>query len=145
MSTARTRNGEPVHDMGHQGARKTGSHGVPGKRVDGRGAVAVACGVCRVVPHGRADGAQSGHARETAKRHARTSLRLPDELQKIENEGGLHPGPEWSLQIALFAANHYDWDGSEENRDEVTRMAQSSSKGMQRHGLFQKHGLLRDH
>ncbi len=84
--------------------------------------------------------------KETAKCHARTSLRLPDELRKIENEGGgLHPDPECSLQIALFAVNHYDWDGSEENRDEVTRMAQSISKYMQRHGFGQKHALSRDH
>ncbi len=70
--------------------------------------------------------------KETAKRHARTSLRLPDELRKMENEGDLHPDPECSLQIALYAVNYFDWDGGTENKDEVIHMAQSIAGCLQR-------------
>ncbi len=66
-----------------------------------------------------------GIPKDTIKRHARTSLRLPDKLRKMENEGTLHPDPECSLQIALFAVNHYDWDGEKEKIHDVVHMVQS--------------------
>ena len=66
--------------------------------------------------------------REEVKRHVITDLRLPKELQKLENEGALHVDPECSLHIALFAVNYHDWDGKKDGEAAVTMMAQSMSK-----------------
>jgi len=60
--------------------------------------------------------------------HILTDLRLPTELKKMENEGFLHPDPNCSLTIALFAVNHYEWDGTKRDKSDVIRMAQSISK-----------------
>ena len=49
--------------------------------------------------------------KDAIKQHVRTSMRLPLELKRLENEGNLHPNPDCSLQIALFAVNYYEWDG----------------------------------
>ena len=62
------------------------------------------------------------------KLHVRTSLRLPPELEKLENEGGLHAEPNCSLQIALYAVNYYDWDGDKDKEQDVLRLAQSLSR-----------------
>ena len=61
-------------------------------------------------------------------RHVRTSLRLPEQLREIEVQGELHPDPECSLQIALFAVNHYEWDNQRQDEKKVTQMAQAISK-----------------
>ena len=66
--------------------------------------------------------------KEEIKRYVRTSLRLPEALRMMENAGYLHPDPECSLQIALFAVNHYDWDGEKQDEDKVTELAQAVSK-----------------
>ena len=70
----------------------------------------------------------SSLSKEMVKRHIRTSLRLPDSLRVMENSGYLHPNPECSLQIALFAVNHYDWDGEKYNDEKVIQLAQTISK-----------------
>ena len=70
----------------------------------------------------------SSFSKEVIKQHVRTSLRLPEELRLMENAGHLHPDPECSLQIALFAVNHNDWDGEKQNEGKVTQMAQAISK-----------------
>lgn len=58
------------------------------------------------------------------KRHVRTPLRLPDDLRTL-NEGSLHPDPQISLQIALFAVNHHNWDGSNDDAKNVLQTAES--------------------
>ena len=63
-------------------------------------------------------------SREVIKRHVRTPLRLPDAL-RARNEEGLHPDPEISLQIALYAVNHHDWDGRKDSADDVVRTAEA--------------------
>lgn len=59
--------------------------------------------------------------------HVRTSLRLPPELKEMENQGGLHPNPDLSLRIALFAVNHYKWDGQNETEKDVVNLAKAIS------------------
>ena len=61
--------------------------------------------------------------KERIKRHIRTPRRLPEEL-RARNEEGLHPDPQISLQIALFAVNHHDWDGDEGSADAVLHTAE---------------------
>ena len=65
--------------------------------------------------------------RDVIKQHVRTSLRLPLELKKLENEGNLHSDPDCSLQIALFAVNHYEWTRKKNDEKKVIRMAKSIS------------------
>lgn len=65
-------------------------------------------------------------AKDEVKRHIRSPLRLPAKLREL-NEGGLHPNPDLSLQIALFAVNHHDWDGQKEQEGDVLRTAESVS------------------
>ena len=59
--------------------------------------------------------------------HVRTSLRLPPGLRELENSGALHPDPDLSLRIALFAVNHYRWDGEGETEGAVTDLARGIS------------------
>ena len=56
-------------------------------------------------------------------KHVRTSMRLPERLRELENRGDLHPDPDKSLRIALFAADHYRWDGDEDTEEAVTSLA----------------------
>ena len=65
--------------------------------------------------------------KDVIKQHVRTSMRLPLELKMLENEGNLHPNPDCSLQIALFAVNYYEWDGKKKNEKNVMQLAQSLS------------------
>ena len=60
------------------------------------------------------------------KLHVRTPMRLPIEL-RMRNEEGLHPDPETSLEIALFAVNHHDWDGNRDTVKDVMDTAESIS------------------
>ena len=62
--------------------------------------------------------------KDKIKCHIRTPIRLPNKL-RTRNEEGLHPDPELSLQIALFAVNYHDWDGQKGTEDDVIRMAES--------------------
>lgn len=66
-------------------------------------------------------------SKETIKRHIRTPLRLPEKLRAL-NEDGLHPDPQISLQIALFAVNLHDWDGHDGDAKDVLRTAEGISK-----------------
>ncbi len=65
--------------------------------------------------------------KETIKRNIRTPLRLPEKL-RVLNEEGLHPDPQISLWIALFAVNLHDWDGSDGDAEDVLRTAEGISK-----------------
>ena len=65
--------------------------------------------------------------KDAIKQHVRTSMRLPLELKRLENEGNLHPNPDCSLQIALFAVNYYEWDDKKKNEKNVIQLAQSLS------------------
>ena len=69
----------------------------------------------------------SGITSDAIKQHVRTSLRLPPKLKTLENEGNLHPKPDCSLQIALFAVNYYEWDDKKNNAKKVVQMAQAIS------------------
>ena len=66
--------------------------------------------------------------KDVIKQHIRTSLRLPLELKKLENEGNLHSDPDCSLQIALFAVNYYKWNRKKNDEKKVIRMAKSISR-----------------
>ena len=61
-------------------------------------------------------------------RHIITDERLPLELKKLENEGVLHTNIECSLYIALFAVNHYEWNGQSDIKNNVINLALSISK-----------------
>ena len=61
-------------------------------------------------------------------RHLVTIKRLPDELQELESNGSLHQNPKLSIVIALFATDHFDWDGGIHNQDEVITLAKSIAK-----------------
>ncbi len=61
------------------------------------------------------------------RRHVRTPLRLPDEL-RVLNETGLHPDPKYSLYIALFATDHYQWNGEKDVEENVIHMAKLLSR-----------------
>jgi len=65
--------------------------------------------------------------KEQIKRHIRSPLRLPLKVRKL-NEEGMHPDPMLSLQIALFAVNHHDWDGDEDAADDVLHTAESIAR-----------------
>ncbi len=65
--------------------------------------------------------------KERIKRHIRTPGRLPKDL-RARNEEGLHPDPQLSLHIALFAVNHHDWDGDEGSADAVLHTAESIAR-----------------
>jgi len=67
-------------------------------------------------------------SKEETKLHVRTSLRLPETLRLMENAGHLHPDPECSLQIALFAVNYHDWDGEKRDEEKTVRLAQEISR-----------------
>lgn len=69
--------------------------------------------------------------KEKIKRHTATALRLPKKLKQIENEGGLHPDPRCSLAIALFATDHFQWDGENEKNNEVVELAKNISRYLQ--------------
>ena len=65
------------------------------------------------------------------KQHLITGLRLPAELRKIEEEGGLHPNHECSIKIALFATDHFNWDGQKNKEKDVVNLALAISKHLQ--------------
>jgi len=65
--------------------------------------------------------------KEEIKRHIRSPMRLPEEL-RIRNEVGLHPDPQLSLQIALFAVNYHDWDGDQESVETVIQTAEETAR-----------------
>ena len=65
------------------------------------------------------------------KRHLVTGLRLPAELRKIEEEGGLHPNHECSIKIALFATDHFNWDGQKNKEKDVVNLAVAISEYLQ--------------
>ena len=64
--------------------------------------------------------------------HAITDERLPSKLKKLENEGALHSNTDCSLYIALYAVNHYEWDGQKNNEKNVIDLATSISKYLQK-------------
>ena len=66
-------------------------------------------------------------SKEVIKLNIRTPLRLPEGLRAL-NEEGLHPDPQISLQIALFAVNLHDWDGNGSGAEDVLRTAEGISK-----------------
>ena len=68
-------------------------------------------------------------AREKIILHVRTNLRLPKRLRQLEQKGAIHPDPDWSLYIALFAVNHYGWDKGK-NADHVIWLAQQLAEQM---------------
>lgn len=65
--------------------------------------------------------------KEEIKRLVKTPLRLPKTL-RTRNEEGLHPDPQISLQIALFAVNHHDWDDSNTDTKDVLQTAESIAR-----------------
>ena len=65
------------------------------------------------------------------KRHLITGLRLPAELRKLEEEGGLHPNHECSINIALFATDHFNWDGEKNKEKDVVNLALAISEYLQ--------------
>ena len=65
------------------------------------------------------------------KRHLITGLRLPAELRKLEEEGGLHPNHECSIKIALFATDHFNWDGQKNKEKDVVNLALAISEYLQ--------------
>ncbi len=67
-------------------------------------------------------------SKKKIQQHVITNLRLPKNLREMENAGALHSNPECSLHIALFAVNHYNWDGDMNSQDAVTELALSISK-----------------
>jgi hypothetical protein len=66
-------------------------------------------------------------SKEVIKRSICTPFRLPEGLRAL-NEEGLHPDPQISLQIALFAVNLRDWDGNNGDAEDVLRTAEEISK-----------------
>jgi hypothetical protein len=66
-------------------------------------------------------------------RHVRTSMRLPEKLREMENNGALHSDPECSLQIALFTVNYHKWNGDAKEQDVVIDLALSISKYLSQH------------
>ena len=65
------------------------------------------------------------------KRHLITGLRLPAELRKLEEEGRLHHVHECSIKIALFATDHFNWDGQKNKEKDVVNLAIAISKYLQ--------------
>ena len=52
-------------------------------------------------------------------------------MLKIEEEGGLHPNHECSIKIALFATDHFNWDGQKNKEKDVVSLALAISKHLQ--------------
>ena len=61
------------------------------------------------------------------RRHIRTPMRLPDML-RARNEEGLHTDPQLSLQIALYAVDLYDWDGNNDDVEDILQTAELIAK-----------------
>ena len=70
------------------------------------------------------------------RRHVRTPMRLPEGLRVRNREGGLHPDPQLSLQIALFAVNLHEWDGG---NDESTEGVLQTAELIARHLVASHH------
>ena len=57
--------------------------------------------------------------------HLKTPLRLPKRLKEL-NETGLHSDPKYSLHIALFATDYYEWDSrGGDTEDKVVDLAKT--------------------
>ena len=65
------------------------------------------------------------------KRHLITGLRLPAELRKLEEEGGLHANYGCSKKIALFATDYFSWDGQKNKEKDVVNLAVAISEYLQ--------------
>ena len=65
------------------------------------------------------------------KQHLITNLRLPKELQRMEVEGELHHNIDFSIKIALFATDHFNWDGQKNKEKDVVNLAVAISKYLQ--------------
>ena len=71
-----------------------------------------------------------GYTKQKIRLHLMTNIRLPPKLKEIESSGGLHSNPTCSIVIALYAADHYNWDNNGEEA-QIIELAKSISKYLQ--------------
>ena len=57
------------------------------------------------------------------RKHLITIKRLPPKVQELEREGYFHSNLDCSIKIALFATDHFKWDGQNENDEHVINLA----------------------
>ena len=83
---------------------------------------------------------------KTVLTHTRTSLRLPPDLRELETTGRLHPNPDLSLDIALFATDRCGWRSGDDiaSGDVATQMAVAISAHLASDTSLDKAELARD-